>query len=359
MPNPDFPGPDPKPISGISPSLANQLLACQLRVGFSRDADFKGLRRPSTYSLLGEVAHAVTESAFRWSGPRDSPDLVRAAIEELWDEEVVRASATLSSAWAPASPPPPAEWPGYQLTRARTVRRATRQVSTSGPPKSGTPGGTDVEIELTDPETGLFGRADRIERRGGSTRVVDLKTGLRQAEPTEDQTRQLLLYAVLAHRSTGEWPAELAIEDASGAQSSIVLESDVAESALSEVMAAVGAFNEHIEAKDLVDRAEPTADRCRWCAFRVACGPYWEALHSDWGHRSALGGVVASDESAMAGFALLQVESPVDLAGTVLHISALASPPAEGSTRMAVTDLAGDPARGDVRARWSTNIRSW
>lgn len=359
MPQPEFPGPRPTLISGVSPSLANQLLACELRVAFSRDPGFKNLRRPSTHSLLGQVAHAVTESAFRWSGARDDPDLVRAAVEELWNDEVVRASAALSRAWAPASPPAPAEWPGYQLTRARTVRRAARLVCASGLSKAGGLPTTDVEIELTDPETGLFGRADRIERRGASTRIVDLKTGLRQAEPTEDQTRQLLLYSVLVHRSTGEWPTEVAIEDASGARSTIVLDAVTAEEALAEVMSAVDAFNEHVANEDIVERAEPTADRCRWCPFRVVCGPYWRSLRSDWGHHSALGVVIRSDQSERGGYADVLVESPVDLEGSLVRISGLATAPEGDGSHLAATDVAGDPASGDMRARWSSTIRIW
>ena len=71
---------------------------------------------------------------------------------------------------------------------------------------------------MEDPGSIFVGRADRIERVGSATRVVDLKSGMHQGEPNEGQLRQLLLYAVLVHRTTGSWPAEIAIENASGEQ---------------------------------------------------------------------------------------------------------------------------------------------
>ena len=99
--------------------------------------------------------------------------------------------------------------------------------------------GTGIELDLEDPESRLYGHADRIERSGDRTRIVDLKSGLHQGDPTADQHRQLLLYAVLAQRSTGEWPSEIAIEDASGAQTAIELDATAAENALAEVVGAV------------------------------------------------------------------------------------------------------------------------
>ena len=58
----DFPSPDSTPISEISPSLANEMLSCQLRVAFARDPVHKVWRRPNAYSALRLAAHSVTEA---------------------------------------------------------------------------------------------------------------------------------------------------------------------------------------------------------------------------------------------------------------------------------------------------------
>lgn len=355
----EFPSPSPTPIAEISPSLANQLLTCQLRTGFARDPEHKGWRRPSTWSALGVAAHAVTEAVFKRNDWPENPSAARELLEELWTEEIERGVKNLAETWSPATPPPPQEWPGYALTRSRTIRRASKLAAV--PKVAGTKPapGTGVELELRDPDSGLFGRADRIEYEGGSTRVVDLKTGLHQDEPTEAQRRQLLLYAVLVHRTNGEWPTSIAVEDASGNRYSQPLDAARAEDALADVQAAVAGFNSAIGDGSLVASASPDSERCRWCEFRVICAPFWEAVSSEWGQRSVLGSVVETGRSEMGTYVSISVESPADRAVTDAHISGLPSALPSGATRIAITDFTGSPEAADVRARWSTVVRTW
>ena len=357
----DFPAPQPTPIEKVSPSLANQLLACGLRVAFSRDSSYSSLRRPSTFSVLGEVAHAITELAYKGTGFDEDEPAARAWLEQQWERESDRQAAKLGAAWAPATPPPPVEWPGYNLTRARTVRRGARLLASRQGVRDATQpaAGTGIELELEDPDSRLHGRADRIERTGNRTRIVDLKSGLHQGEPTADQRRQLLLYAFFAQRSTGEWPSEIAIEDASGSQTAIELDPSAAENALAEVEAAVSAFNEDVGSVDFRTKAKPSPDRCRWCAFRVVCGPYWQELRTDWEHRSVYGEIEEVGDSDSGGFARVLVASPVDLAGRSVHVSSLAESASPEATHLAIVDVGGSAASEDVRARWSSLWRAW
>ena len=48
-----------------------------------------------------------------------------------------------------------------------------------------------VEVWVRDPVRGLAGKPDRVEERDGRLRVVDLKSGSRQGEPSEQQQFQL------------------------------------------------------------------------------------------------------------------------------------------------------------------------
>jgi RecB family exonuclease len=355
----DFVSPSPAAIAEVSPSLANQLLQCSLRVAFARDPELRAWRRPSTYSTLGVAAHAVTEAAFKRSEwPTDETEL-REKLEERWDSEVERGSSRLVSMWSPATPPKPTEWPGYALTRARTIRRAMKLLL-SPPPSKGSNGAfTGVELDLRDPTSGLVGRADRIERDGMSTRIVDLKTGLNQADPTEDQRRQLLMYAVLAHRASGEWPKTIAVEDASGFQHVIPLVPEEAESAVAEVSNAVEAFNKSVRAGDFEDVAKPSSERCRWCAFRVVCRPFWEVLRSDWDQRAVFGAVIEMGSTDAGEFVVVKVESPEDRAGQTLHVSAFANTIPPTTLRAAIVDWRGSWESGTARTHWSTTIRTW
>ena len=117
---------------------------------------------------------------------------------------------------------------------------------------------------MVDAGSMLRGRADRIDRVAGEVRIVDLKTGLHQGEPTEDQRRQLLLYAVLYERTNGEWPAALAIENASGEQVALPFDPAEAADALDEVLEAVTSFNALVTTKGpFTLLANPGAETCR------------------------------------------------------------------------------------------------
>lgn len=329
----DFVEPNPQPIREISPSLANQLLDCRLRAGFVRDPTLRHWRRPTTYSALGLAAHSVSKAIYSQRHWPSDTDAVRAELQHLWDTEIERQAAELAAAWQPALPPPANEWPGYALTRARTIRRAERVLNVPRGPNEPAylpppPRTSGTEVWLRDPETGLTGRADRVERDGSSVRIVDLKTGVNQGQPTVEQRRQLLLYALLFHRVTGTWPATVAIEDAAGLQRVTPCEPAEAEAALAEVLIAVDRFNQDVAGGDLVGSAVPGQDRCRWCPFRPICWPYWTAVSSPWGHRASCGTIV--DAGAAGGgqtFLVLDVNSPSDRQGTRLHVSGLAGDP--------------------------------
>ncbi len=360
----DFVEPNPESIHEVSPTLANQLLGCRLRAGFARDPTLVDWRRPTTYSALGRAAHAVSEAVFgpgRW--PSDA-GAVRDKLQDLWKEEVEHQAARLALAWQPAVPPPANQWPGYALTRARTIRRGEKILdarcrmdpSIHAPPRSQ---GSGSEVWLRDTNAGLFGRADRIERDGSSVRVIDLKTGVNQGEPTDEQRRQLLLYAVLIQRTTGTWPATVAIEDATGLQQVTVLEPAEAEAALAEVQTAVNQFNQDIATGDLVTSAAPGPDMCRWCPFKAICWPYWEAVASSWDHRARCGRVLDAGATAGQTFVVLDVDGPSDQNGARLHVSGLAGDPPAQAMKAAVIDWTGEAASGSVQAHWSTILRSW
>lgn len=305
--------------------------------------------------MLGEAAHAVIEAAFRSVGWPDDPAAAAAEIAAAWDAAVEAGMRKLATAWEPAVPPPPEEWPGYQLTKVRTIRRAKRLLAT---PQSvvGRIPGTGIERTLHDPATGLFGRVDRIDRHGSSFRVVDLKAGIRQSEPTEDQTRQLLLYAVLVHRTFGEWPSEMAIEDPSGQQIAMPLESQRAEAALAEILLAVAQFNRRIETGSPTFEARPDPSTCRWCPFRVVCSQYWRSLRIDWDHRSVMGQIIESGGSERGTFVELRIESPGDAPWQTVRVSSLPRPPSRDAQWFGAVDLQQTVGSREARARWSTRM---
>lgn len=180
----ELPQPEPSPLQWMSPTLASDLLACAYRVGWRRDPRFKALRRPSVWSELGVVAHAVIEDVGK--GLFDglgSAEEARNSIEAAWNEHLSAAERDLSHAWAPAIPPPPEEWPGYHLIRARTIRRALRTFGEAVSSRA-TRSAVDVEHELQDPKTGLSGRPDRVEGEPGDRCVSISRLASRKRNST-------------------------------------------------------------------------------------------------------------------------------------------------------------------------------
>ena len=153
---PEFRDPVPEPIERFSPTLANELLACPRRVGFARDPSFAGWKRPSTFSVLGDAAHAVAELVAKRHNWPIEPEERRRRLEIVWDDRVRAGAAKLSAAWAPAEPPPIEEWPTYHVTRSRTIRRAERAIAERGVEAHGA-SGMNVSVPVPD-ETGVVAR---------------------------------------------------------------------------------------------------------------------------------------------------------------------------------------------------------
>jgi len=181
----DLPVAQPAKVTSLSPTAANDLLACPYRLAWRLDPRFKSLRRPSPWSSLGVVAHAVTEDVAKGLlGDATCLEEARALVETSWSKHEAEAQAQLGARWTPSLPPPPAEWPGYHLVRARTIRRALREFgSTRSAGASASAPIVETSFEATD--IGLSGRPDRVEGAPGDRCVVDLKTGLSQEGPTD------------------------------------------------------------------------------------------------------------------------------------------------------------------------------
>jgi hypothetical protein len=331
-------------------------------VAFERDQVFKGWRRPSNYSILGDIAHDLAEAVERRRSWPSGLEQQRELVEELWRDLLAAGEERLRNAWLPAEPPPAVDWPGYNLTRARTVSRALRRISSLGQRGVGhgdapvRPSGPEQRLE--DPETGLWGRADRIQWRGGKAQIVDLKSGSNQGDPSQSQRRQLLLYAALLHAATGVWADEIAIENASGKRTSLPYRTSEAADSVAEVLRARDEFNRR-DSEAHVGSASPDPEGCRHCEYRVACGPYWQAMSADWRHGAVWGGVLAASAASTGTLAELVVKAPEELAGELVQVVSVPLATADIRSRLAVTGALGRPGASSMRVRWHGRARSW
>lgn len=349
----ELPRADPAPLSALSPTAANDLLACPYRLAWRLDPRYRTLRRPSPWSSLGVVAHAVAEDVAKGLlVGADSTDDARERIESSWVKHEASANKQLHRRWAPASPPPSSEWPGYHLVRARTVRKGLRTFGAGGV-KTHASKSTIVEADLAAPDAGLSGRPDRVEGRTGERCVVDLKTGLAQQGATESQRRQLLIYCHLVASATGDMPTRIAIEDPSGKRWEETVTANEVEDAVSTVQDARRRY-EGTPVAQLATLAAPGADTCRHCAYRLVCNPYWRSLETSWEHGSVAGTVSEIRASGQGLTAVMHTESPIDAAGPDWLVTSVpvATDLGVGSATVIDAELTG--ASRHLRWRWST-----
>ena len=296
-----WPTPSPKPPELLSATLGEDLRACPRRVAFSMDPKFSSLKRMSQYAAPGIVAHSVYErvatGSYNYPPDADEKDV----LEDIWAQEVDRTHERLALSWAPAVVPEPQMWPRMAQTR-RSVFRSQNSLlkpstihqvaSTSHSSQNSSSASTHdgpqvdssrkldplpwVEVELLDKELGLVGTPDRVERRRDGVWVLDLKSGWAQADPTDAQRRQLLLYVHLVEVNLGERPVGAAIDARKGLFPLTWNETDV--EILVEDMVKLGkTFAEDAkEGDELI--ANPAAETCRWCPYRAVCEPAAVAL---------------------------------------------------------------------------------
>lgn len=279
-----MPWPEPTPIDLISHSQAERLRSCLLQEAYRRDPRYRHLGAPSAAALLGRVCHQLSEDVARGSVTSE------AELEQRWDDLIAAAQTTLQNAAFTDDAPAPRDWPGYQLSRARTLitlRRAVRErptrakaasdVATSDRDRS-----VFLELDILDEESRLAGRIDRVERDPDGTRIIDLKTGWSQAPTvTEQQRRQLLLYAHLWHVRTGEWPMTAMIRLADGRSSEIHIDVDEAQSIVTDAIEQRRRFNEQIS-RGWTRAATPSEEACAFCDFKACCPTFMSEADQSW-----------------------------------------------------------------------------
>ena len=110
--------------------------------------------------------------------------------------------------------------------------------------------------------------------------VIDYKTGDVFEHEERDfvepsYVRQLQLYAFLVMESTGWWPSRGVLFPMEGPPVEIDLYSDDCESTAAEALELLDQFNRAVLDSDVGRLAQPSAETCRWCPFKLVCPAFW------------------------------------------------------------------------------------
>lgn len=354
-------------LSLISPTTAIALEACRQRVAFGLDRSLSALRRPGLRSVMGVVAHAVSEQLSRDRGSMATPEQAKAWFASAWDRALSWNEGRLRRAWAPAAPPPSHDWPGYALTRARLEARATAtlQAASKSPPRITAPasGGLHpgalpwVERRLIDPERRIVGTPDLVEQREDGICVVDIKSGVSPLEVTPQRTLQLLIYAHLVAVHGLPQPRRGELVSPSGKSLSVELAPYDVAAAVERICRIRDEYNALIESGGTIDNmASPSPETCRGCPYRVICPSFADLWHQGWNvSRGAFGKLESLFERGDRWEANVLVTSPRDLKARLVRVTEIPGRPtvAVGEQFNTLgTDVMGEPTV--QRARWST-----
>jgi hypothetical protein len=353
----ELPQPKPQPLGALSPTAVNELLACGYRLAFRLDKRFKSLRRPSPSSELGVIAHYLVEAVAKGLlKSANSSDDARRIAEAEWDSRTSDAIRDLRAAWPGRTPPPPGDWPGYHITRARIIRRALRTFNSAERRAGGARSWLQIEKPLVDSVVSLGGRPDRVEGPPGDRAVVDLKTGLTQSFASAAQRRQLLLYAHLVAAQTGDLPKHIAIEGASGRRWEESVDPHAVEATLREVGKARSEYERAISHGDLATLAQPSSGNCRLCPYRAVCRPYWLSLETSWLHGSVAGLITTATATPVGSAITVDAASPIDSRGQIWSVSSIQGSSAIIGRWIAIVDAEITGSVRHLRFRWSTIV---
>lgn len=278
--------PSPEAIDLVSPTTANGLLACPLRVAFARDARLRALgRRPKPEAILGSASHALAEAVANGEFDDVAGSVREEIISARWEGFVDIARSGLQAAPLLGPVPAPQRWPFYEVKRAGALAlaRVSLDARRSRRAAPGAAEWIEAEVELSSEEPPLVGRIDRVEHTERGVRIVDLKSTSSSlaAGLTPGQEVQLLLYAALYRGARGEPPYEVAIQYFDGKRVTRFVNWDDVDAIVKRILdarAQVNGLSDRDASSDWESLARPSLNTCLFCDFQPVCRPFWNEV---------------------------------------------------------------------------------
>jgi len=217
-----------------------------------RGVDLLGTARAKLEAFAKRAAESPRSLGFRPQvTPRDVYNKVAQAFRDEYASVVAQAAVL--------TPIPPIE-PDPGATSALPVGRLALLDQL----------GVLSEEEVRHPTLPLVGFIDLLVRRDGRTTVLDFKTGAANAE----YRGQLLLYALMWWRSTGDLPASVELRYGARVEGWPVSEAEL-RSAEAETEAKIARYRSGLSMQPAAASVGP---HCGVCSVRQLCDDYWAGL---------------------------------------------------------------------------------
>lgn len=246
--------------------------------------------RPSPAAIEGQIVHDALDRLTRACGQRGNPAFSSAEFAAaLAESDFFPGFARAVADWQQRLAEHPRPGPAFRLrvNAEELVNRAVRmfreQYKSEGRPASpaaerALEAPADVsallrqkralsEVKLTHPLLPFLGVLDRVQQVAGAVEIVDFKTGT----PNEKHCRQLLRYALLFWRTTGDVPRRISAQYLDGAESWPVTQALLTE-VEADLARKIPLFTDTLRAHPAV--AKP-GTVCHGCPVRARCEAGW------------------------------------------------------------------------------------
>ncbi len=246
--------------------------------------------RRSPAAIEGELVHDALDRLTRACGQRGNPPIGSAEFAAaLADADFFDGFARALDEWRERLKKHPRPGPVFRIQANaeelanRAVRMFREQYKPEGRPASkaaerAKAGPVDLrsllqrkralsEVKLTHPSLPFVGVLDRVQQTADGVEIVDYKTG----KPSDKHRRQLLRYALLWWRVTGDAPARVSAQYLDG-----VGTWPVTPGTLADVEVEIAGEIERLTVALVTHPAEPAPGvGCRSCPVRARCSDGW------------------------------------------------------------------------------------
>lgn len=246
--------------------------------------------RPSPAAIEGQIVHDALDRITRACGQRANPAFGSAEFAAaLADADFFPGFARAVAEWQQRLTEHPRPGPPFRLRANaeelanRAVRMFREQYKPDRRPASQAAEramevSADVnsllrqkralsEVKLTHHELPFLGVLDRVQQVSGGVEIVDFKTG----RPSEKHRRQLLRYALLWWRTTGDSPRRISAQYLDGAESWPVTQ-EVLMDVEADLAKNIPLFTDTLRTRPAA--AKPGTG-CRACPVRARCAAGW------------------------------------------------------------------------------------
>ncbi len=281
------------PPSRWSSTSLDDVEACPRRWQLlrSRWGDFERFPvRPHPAAIEGQIVHEALDALTRACGQRGNPAFGSAEFTAaLTDANFYPGFARAVAEWQQRLTSHPRPGPAFRLRASgeelanRAVRMFREQYKPGGlfpwqPAERPTETPADVkallkqkralsEVMLTHPKLPFVGILDRVQDAGEGVEIVDFKTG----EPSEKHRKQLLRYAILWWRKTGDVPVRVSARYLDGVEAWPATR-EALEDVEADLVKMLPLLTDALSSHPAV--AKPGSG-CHSCAVRARCAAGW------------------------------------------------------------------------------------